>query len=205
MPRQASSATKRKEERDKAYAEKLERYRAKMMRRAGRVSTADPQKSLAACKRKRDATGKFAKELREESEHADAVVQSSSTADNASAVNDSQQVSHSGEDFPTAAEGRARGGKEEGEMEARREEEGEEEEEMEAEGEEEGEDAPLDSTSVPTISTRSLQLWWSIDQRLNPVPKTARGCPPQSPPKVDQAKQLLLDNTTRTTIAFLLN
>jgi hypothetical protein len=52
-------ATTRKEQRDPAYAEKLERYRNKMRRTA---PVADPQRSLQASKRKRDALGKFLKE-----------------------------------------------------------------------------------------------------------------------------------------------
>lgn len=53
------TTTTRKEQRDPAYAEKLERYRNKMRRTA---PTADPQRSLQASKRKRDALGKFIKE-----------------------------------------------------------------------------------------------------------------------------------------------
>jgi len=49
----------RKEQKDPAYAEKLERYRSKMRRHA---PVADPQRSLLASKRKRDESGKFIKE-----------------------------------------------------------------------------------------------------------------------------------------------
>jgi hypothetical protein len=52
------ATTPRKEQRDPAYAEKLERYRNKMRRTA---PMADPQRSLQASKRKRDAMGKFVK------------------------------------------------------------------------------------------------------------------------------------------------
>jgi hypothetical protein len=55
----STTTTTRKEQRDPAYAEKLERYRNKMRRTA---PTADPQRSLQASKRKRDALGKFIKE-----------------------------------------------------------------------------------------------------------------------------------------------